>query len=424
MTRLSAALALLATLLAACAAGGGSGDESSELEFVLFGGPEEVAGYEQVVDDFEADNTDLEVTLSPVATQDELLARLSTGFSGGTPPDVFLINFRKYGQFAAEGGIEPVGPYLAGSDELAEDDFAPEPLDVFRFDGNELTCLPQNVSSLVTYYNEDLFAERGVSPPRDGWTWDDFLDAAQQLTGDGTYGVGFPAKVIRLAPFVWSNGGDVVDDTEDPSRLTVTEGPAREALDFFLDLSLVHEVVPPDREEQSEDAESRFIRGNLGMYLSSRVATPTLRTIDGFDWDVAPLPVAPGGEPVTMLHSDAYCLSAGTGRADDAWRFVEFAESRAGQRILTETGRLVPSRTDVAASDVFLEPDEPPASSEVFVDNVEVARATPTVSSWARVEKAADDLLEAIFYGRIDRDDGIERLVTETAPLFDAGAGP
>jgi len=219
---------------------------------------------------------------------------------------------------------------------------------------------------------------------------------------------------------VWSAGGEVVDDPQQPTRLTLDSGPAREGLDFFLDLQTVHGVAPSDRDEQPQDSEARFLAGTLGMYLNSRKSVPTLRTIEDFEWDVAPLPVAPGGEPATILHGDGYCL-ADTGRQDDAWRLVEFANSVEGQQILARSGRTVPSRTDVAGSEAFLRPDAPPASGRVFVDVQPSIRAVPHTAGWPRVESEADAILEELFYGRIEREEGIDLLIESTTPLF---AGP
>jgi multiple sugar transport system substrate-binding protein len=226
-------------------------------------------------------------------------------------------------------------------------------------------------------------------------------------------------SIIRLAPFVWSNGGDLVDDPDEPSRLALTTDPAtREAVDWFLDLQLVHGVVPPDVEEQSESSEARFLHGTLGMYLNSRVAVPTLRTISSFQWDVAPLPVAPGGGPASILHSDAYCMSAGSPDHTAAWRFIEFAMGIEGQQILAESGRTVPSRIDVANSDAFLDPDQPPRSSHVYLDAEAYLRTTPRTASWPRVEREANALLEEVFYGRIDRKTGLQRIEAAVQPLF------
>jgi len=412
--------AMAAVVLTACATAAPQSAELAEIQFVLFGDATETAGYQRMIDEFHETTPGVRVTMSPVAKQDDLLAKLTTGFAGGSPPDVFLINYRKYGQFAAQGVLAPVQPYLDASDNLDEGDFAQTSMDAFRFDGEELTCLPQNVSSLVVYYNADAFADAGVDPPTPGWSWDDFLAAAQALTGDGRYGVGVEPSLIRLAPFVWSAGGDLVDDHEDPTRLTILDGRARAAVDFFLDLQSEHGVVPPEREELSLDAESRFINGGLGMLLDSRRVVPTLRTITGFEWDVAPLPVAPGGTPTTILHGDAYCMAAASPHRDAVWQFVEFANSTRGQTILAESGRTVPSRTDVATSDVFLDPDQPPASSHVFVDEVPHIRPVPVTATWSRVEKEADELLASVFYERVGREAGLQRLVEETAPLFGA----
>ncbi len=405
----------LSGMVAGCGDDGAEGDDA--LRLVLFGDPVETAGYEELVEAFEAENPDVDVALSPVADQDDLMAKLTTQFASGRPPHVFLVNYRNYGQFADSGVLAPVQPLLDESSVIDEDDFADAALDAFRYDGEELTCMPQNVSSLVTYYNVDLFEDAGVPLPRAGWTWDDFLAAAQALTGNGNYGVGTEPSLIRVAPFVWSAGGEVVDDPDNPTRLTLDTGPAREGLDFFLDLQTVHGVVPPDREEQSQDSEARFLSGTLGMYLNSRKSVPTLRTIEEFTWDVAPLPVAPGGEPATILHGDAYCL-ADTDRQTDAWRFVEFANSADGQEILARSGRTVPSRTDVAESPAFLRPDEPPAGSRVFIDVVPTIRSVPHTASWASVEAEADSILTELYYGRIDREEGIELLLETTEPLF------
>jgi multiple sugar transport system substrate-binding protein len=406
----------------------GLGD-GTRITVVLFGDADEVAGYGELVERFEDEHPDITVDLAPAATQDELMAKLTTAFAGGQPPEVFLLNFRFYGQFAAQGAIDPVQPYLDASDVLDEDDYYPAPLDAFRFDGRNLTCMPQNLSSLVVYYNRDLFEQHGLEEPWEGWTWDDLLATAEALTDDDTYGLGMPPLLPRVAPFVWSNGGEMTDDDLEPTVLTLDDGgPAREALDWFLDLSTEHGVVPPDREELSEDAMSRFMRGGLGMYLNSRVAVPTLRNIDGFDWDVGPLPVAPGGDPVSILHSDAYCMSTGSDHPDEAWRFVEFAMGPVGQEILAASGRTVPSRRDVANADVFLEPDLPPSRSQVYLDAADHLRATPSTGAWARLEREANQVLEELYYGRIDRDEGVELLVEQSRellsrPVGDVGGG-
>ena len=195
--------------------------ESTTVSVWVSGDPEETQAFVDVADGFEASQSAIEVDLVQIAERDDLIARLSTAFAGGEPPDLFLMNYRYLGQFESKGALEPVGPYLDGSDAFSAEDFYPEAMTAFQIDGVQ-TCMPQNVSSLVLYYNRDLFEQAGVEPPpAEGWSWNDMVAAATELTqdtdGDGVvdvYGLGIDVEIIRLAPFVWSNGGEIVDDPD------------------------------------------------------------------------------------------------------------------------------------------------------------------------------------------------------------------
>ncbi|WP_370327368.1 sugar ABC transporter substrate-binding protein [Euzebya sp.] len=418
------AIALTTALLAAACGSATSPEEEgggrTAIELTLFGGPAEIAGYTRMVEDFEAANPDVDVVLTPVASQDDLLANLTTSFAGGRPPDVFLVNYLKYGQFAAQGVLVDVQDLVDAGSSIDLDDLADPPLDAFRFDGERLTCMPQNISSLVVYTNLDAFDAAGVAHPTAGWTWTDLLDAATAMTDpdEGRYGVGVEPSLQRLAPFVWSAGGELVDDPSQPTTLRLGDPAVARGLDFLLDLQLVHGVAPPDAEEQSQGAEERFVAGRLGMYLDSRRVVPTLREgITDFTWDVAPLPVAPGGQPATILHGDAYCLTR-DGDPETAWRLVEHAMSVEGQEVLAESGRTVPSRLDVARSPAFLEPDDPPASAEVFLDVIPTIRSLPHTATWSQAQGEVDDVFADTFYGRIGRADGIAAMIAAAEAVF------
>ena len=274
---------------------------SGEIRFGFWGDPAEAGAYEAIVAAFEERYPDIDVAIEYVPDANDFYARLATGYAAGDVPDVFLINYRRYGQFAAAGGLTPVGPYLDESTVVAADDYFPGPMEAFTFDG-ELMCLPQNLSSLVVYYNRDLFDAADLPYPAMNWTWDDFLAAAQALTldtnGDGDtdqYGAGIEPSLIRMAPFIWQAGGELVDDLDTPATLTIDTVEARTGLQFVLDLSLVHHVVPTEAEVLAQGLEDRFAAGSVAMLFQSRRVVPTLRDTAEFTWDVAPLPRGANG---------------------------------------------------------------------------------------------------------------------------------
>ena len=397
-TRSTAALLLAATVVG-CSSG--AQDAPTRVTVMVSGDPTEIDAYRAVVAGFNDSQDDVEADLLPLAERDELIARLSTSIAGGQPPDIFLMNYRYYGQFAARDALEQVGPYLEESSAFDEDDFFASAMTPFRWDGEQV-CLPQNVSSLVVYYNADLFRSADLDPPSARWTWDEMVAAAERLTsdedGDGTvdvHGLGVDPEIIRIAPLIWSNGGTLVDGDVSPTRFAL-DPPAIEAIQRFFTLRTA-EVTPTDEEAEAEDFETRFLNGRLAMLMESRRVVPTLRTITDFEWDVASLP--PMDDPVSVLHSDAYCITAGSDAKDAAWRFLEFALGPEGQRIAAGSGRTVPSLRSVAESDAFLDPEADPDHSEVFLEQVPALRAVPVISTWPEIEDTANALLEEAYYG-------------------------
>lgn len=397
---------LILVLLAGCggvpsAAGGGDG---TAVTFQFFGDAEEREVYDRVAQEYMASHPGRTVNLVNVPSQGEHMSKLAASFTAGNPPDVFLVNYRRYGQFVNRGVLDPLGPRMAQSG-LDEAQFYPIALQAFRAEG-QLQCVPQNISSLVVYYNQSLFAQQGVPLPQPGWSWNDFLLAARRLNldtnADGivdVYGLGVEPELIRLAPFIWQNGGELVDNMEHPTQLMLKEERAQEAVQFFVSLRAMFGVAPSEAESKAEDNETRFRNGKLAMVLNSRRAVPNFRNIKDFVWNVAPLPVRNEGSPAaTVLHSDAFCMSKSSKQKDAAWEWIRFAAGPEGQKLAAELGRTVPSLKAVAESPAFLEPGRAPSNSKVFLDVIPSIRILPIVSTWPALESAVNQELEIAFY--------------------------
>lgn len=406
----------------AAAALDNSTTSAGQVTLMITGEPAEETAYRQVVDAFTQKHPAVTVEMVNIPNAGDYRKRLAADFAAGVPADVTLINYRRYAQFAAKGILEPVGPYLTQSSVIQEGDFYEPALAPFYWQGT-LICIPQNLSSLVVYYNKTLFDEAGVPYPKDDWTWDDFLQTAQRLTldsnGDGKtdiYGLGTEASIFRVAPFIWMNGGDLVDNPEKPTALALDTAETREALQWFIDLLMTHHVVPSAAEEQAENSESRFINGRLGMFFNSRRGVPTYRTIDNFDWDVAPLPQ--GKSKATILHADAFCLSAASQNKMAAWKLIEFANSPEGQTILAQSGRTVPSLKVVAESPAFLDPQAKPQHSRVFLDSIPYLRSVPVIANWVDIETAMSIEFELAFHGDSTLDAAIDGAIVRTLEFF------
>ncbi len=399
----------LALLVTACGRStpsgeGGKASGSQPVRLQIFGDPAEIIAYRELIGSYEKSHPGKRVELIPVGKQSDHMAKLSTAFAAGNPPDLFILNFRRFGQFAGRGALAPLAKMMSADGRYKAEEFYPQAVEAFDFQGTQY-CLPQNVSSLVVYYNRKLFKDAGVDEPKDGWRFSEMLTAAQKLLrdtdGDGKtdiWGVAIQPSLIRIAPFIWGMKGALVDDLNKPSLLRIDGGNAVHALSMVKALVANYRVAPGQAETYSEDADSRFARGGVAMLFQSRRYTASLRDLGDKapDWDVAPFPLL--REPVGVLHADAYCMAAKAASPADAQAFVEYALSVEGQSLLAKSGRTVPSRISVATSPAFLDPSLAPRRAQVFLDAIPHLRRTPNTARWHEVESKADVLLDEWMY--------------------------
>ena len=410
------------------------------VRFAFFGTNAEQRAYQRLSAAFEAAHPDITVELVGLDSGDASLkldalmtspdrpwlqrggpyqSWLWSELASPTAPDVFVLSYQRFPAYAARGVLEPLGSYLHASSTLNDSEFYASALDAFRSadipDGG-LGAIPLNASSLVVYYNTELFAQRGISPPVDGWTWEEFATAAEALTSGrdrdgqrGVHGLAIEPRLSRSAAFVWGAGGDLIDDPEVPTRLTLDTPETQEGLRWFAELGPSGRNVTPTSDEARQFNDlARFVAGRAAMFVHSRRVVPVLREARGLAWDSAPLPV--GKAPANVLHSDGLCLLAGARDKEAAWAFIEFSAGPVGQAVLAETGRTVPSLRTVAESDAFLRgtsfPFElggkplglPPAQAQVFLDNIPVSRRLPAMATLPAVEGMFDRAFKHAFY--------------------------
>jgi multiple sugar transport system substrate-binding protein len=376
------------------------------------GDPLETQAFQDVADAFEAANPGLTVNLITVALGEEAYhGRLALELAGDAPPDVVLIDYDAVANYFNRGALLSVSDELAQSGLIDSADFYPQALSAFQWQGEQM-CLPLSISSLVVYYNQDLFDEAGLAYPEAGWTWDEFLADAQALTTgegeeEGQFGVFIEPELNNVLPFVWSNGGEVL--SADGRHLALNSPEATEAIQFVVDWQSRYHIAPSEEHEESEEAGGRFENGRLGMYIGSRGATPGFRAITAFDWDVAPLPEKE--QPADVLKSDGLCLPAAAAHPDLGWKLIEFASSAAGQTIMAAAGRIVPTNMTVAQSPAFLDPAARPHNSQVWLDEIPYLHVVPPIPDWPELEELANEEIEHAYFDTGDAERAIEEIM-------------
>ncbi|MBC7544527.1 MAG: sugar ABC transporter substrate-binding protein [Candidatus Sericytochromatia bacterium] len=357
-------LAIATLLLAACAPARHAG-----ITFSTWGSVDEIATLKPLLAQFEKENPDVPVTL--VHIPDEYPHKLRLMAAGGALPDVMFLESQTLAGFAARGVFRDLRPQLAADPLLRKDDFYPAALTALSWQ-DALYAVPRDVSNLVIYYNRDMFDKDGVPYPKADWTYNGMVATAKRLThGEKQFGIGFSPYPIYWLPYIWSEGGDVMDAAM--TRSTLLEPATLSGLQRYHDLRHRWHVAPTEAQVGNARPSQLFAQGKVAMMIGGRWVVPGFRQKLAFNWDVAPFPHGKAGS-VVDADASGWGIATRCKEPDKAWRLVRFLAAKPAITAFTTSGLIVPARKDVAVSPAFLQGK--PASSRVFLNVLDTARPT------------------------------------------------
>ena len=364
------------------------------LTILFWGDPQEQAIVNATVEAFEAANPNVKV-LQIGADYGGFDQKLKTMMAAGEPPDVFYLKPPHVRQLGERELVEPLGSYLERDPQPWFDQSSPVLIDTFEYDletdrvgQGQLLGLPKDFSTAGFYINVDLFEAAGVPIPTDGWTWEEFEDAARKITAlrettgnDRIFGVHFNQWADVLAPLMWNFGGrafePLPDGSPDFTKLALGEPGAMEAMEMIRRMRF-EEGTAFNTTGIGRNAASEFTSGNVGMIgPEGRWQTPTYRQSTNFDFDFVPIPTKPGVEPATGIYTTAWAMSSLSKHKPESWELIKFLAGREGQVMIGELGLAIPAMEDVANSDAFLTPELQPKNTPLFLELVPGGRAPP-----------------------------------------------
>ncbi len=286
-----------------------------------------IKGY---IADFEAENPN--ITVEPVFSggYGDTYTAIMTAIDGGAEPPAVavLLGTALYDLINADA-IIPLDAYL---DQMPDkdaylNDFFPAFLENSTYDGS-IWSLPFQRSTVVLYYNADLFREAGLEPPN---SWQSWGEAAQALTvkdGDTVtrWGLEYPSgwPYWLFQPLAIGSGQNIVGESD--TEVYFDHPDVIEAVQFYIDLSHVYGAMPEGVQGVWGQAPTDFASGQTAMIVHS---SGSLRGIlEQADFEVGVMPL-PGQEPDTYASvpggGNLYIFKgASPEQQDAAWKFIEF----------------------------------------------------------------------------------------------------
>lgn len=395
--RVSAALAISAMVaLAACSGGGGAPEDEDTITFMNWDAVEG-SPMEEALATF-TEQSGIQVNVQPTSAGSDYDARQRTSLASSESVDVMRMNDDYIPQFSETGSLLDLNPYI--DRDLNPDDF---PADAFNFgvqpDGSHTAWTVGYLPALVIY-NKTMFEEAGVDlPPSDwtaeGWTWDDFLATAHELTTDDAYGALVAPDTNYEQTFIANNGGSGV--FADGTSFTMADPEGVEAVQWVADLTCTEGVQPPWSLMQAGDnpAVRMFLEGQVAMLFTKTSAIPAIRSA-GVDFEYALAPPPARDDQLTGSSVVTYVIPQNAPNPDKAWELLKFFASQEGGEILGAGQQFVPINTDAVAA-VTSASDEPPENQDLLVEAAGRVSSLAPYPNFIRAYQIYRPALDAVY---------------------------
>ena len=288
--------AIAATTLAA-ALPAAQAQKPVELDFyypVAVGGPVTKI-IDQMAADFEKENPGIKVKPIYAGTYQESIVKALTAHKSGKPPHLAVLLSTDMFTLIDEDAIVPVDE-LAGADGKAWLGGFYEAFMMNSRTGGKTWGVPFQRSTIVLYWNKELFKEAGLDPENGPRNWDEMVAFAKKLTrtdasGNVTqWGVKIPSSGFPYWLFqglTTPNGAILMNEAGNQTFYDKPE--VVEALQYWVDLSAKHKVMPAGVIEWGTTPKD-FFEKKAAMIWTTTGNLTNIRANAGFPFGVAMLP--------------------------------------------------------------------------------------------------------------------------------------
>ncbi|GAA0530739.1 sugar ABC transporter substrate-binding protein [Saccharopolyspora spinosporotrichia] len=341
--RRTPALALLAVaallLLTGCAGAGAIGAGGRTLVVAIVSNPQ-MEDAIALSDRFERENPGIHLKFVQLPENQARAKITSSTATGGGEFDVVMISNYETPQWAANGWLENLQPYIDASPGYDPGDFIPSIRDSLSYQG-AMHAVPFYGESSFLAYRKDLFDRAGLRMPERP-TWQQIAELAAKLDDDkaGMAGIclrGKPGWGESLAPFttVANTFGARYFDENWNAQLTSPE--FRAAAEFYVKLVREHGEVGASSAGFSECG-TRYAQGQAAMWYDATVMAGTnedpasSKIVGKSGYVAAPVERTPDSG---WLYTWSLAMPKVAEDKDAAWRFMRWMTDK---RFVREVG--------------------------------------------------------------------------------------
>jgi multiple sugar transport system substrate-binding protein len=351
---------------------------------------EEGENLQTLADQFMEEYQEVTVSVTPVPW-DAAHDRIVNAIAGGQAPDVLMVGTTWMGEFAGLGGLDPT-PQNIDSSQYFEGAWGTTVVDGVSY------AVPWYVETRVLYYRTDLAEQAGAGDPG---SWDELKELTQGMQEAGArWGIslqpGGTGSWQTFMPFFWQAGGELMDGE---GNFTLDSEACVEALTYY-DSFFEEGLAQPS--EADVPVEGQFANGDVGAFISGpwMISVVEEAGTEPETYTVARQPSEAAG--TSFVGGSNLAVSADSDNKEAAWAFIEYLSRPEVQVTWFETVNALPA-VQAAWDDEGLSGDE---RLSVFGEQLEDAKAPPSIVTWEQIAAEIDAVIEQVTQGDMAPEDG------------------
>lgn len=352
------------------------------LQFASWGSKSEVEIIKNRLNEFEKTNPGIKVEFLHIPQN--YFQKIHLLLASNLAPDVVFIN---------NLNIPVYEKYLLDLTEIIEnkEDYLPQVLETMTYK-NKLLAVPRDISTLVIFYNKDMFDKFNIPYPQKNWTLEDLLLTAQKFREQEIFGISFEEESLFYLPYLRAFDGGIISKN---GELIINTENSKKGIEFYANLRKKYNVAPKNYQSASETMAQMFLNKRLAMHFTGRWLVPKYRESADFDWDIINFPNT-NNKSTVSLDSSGYAIIKSTKKRKQAIKLLNFLTSVESTEEFTTTGLIIPARTSILNSKVFLD-NKKPKNAEIFSEIIQTSEKTPVNKNYKEITDKSDSNLNYIF---------------------------
>ncbi|PWC07702.1 ABC transporter substrate-binding protein [Mycetocola zhujimingii] len=351
-----ASVAAATMLFTGCSAGGDSaGGDSGPVELTYWAW---APNLDKVVDIWNEDNPDIQVTVNKQDGGDPAITKLLTAIKAGSgAPDLIQAEYQKIPTLVASDALADLSE--SGASDVA-DQFPASVWDSVTLGSDAVYAIPQDTGPMMAYYREDILAQHGLSIPT---TWEEYAETARALhAADPTKYLGtfsandagwFTGLAQQAGASWWSIDGE-------SWGVEIDEEPTQKVAEYWG--GLVEEGVIDNKPMYTPEWNAGLNDGTQAGWVSS-VWGPGVLSGNATDtagkWVAAELPNWESGEASNgNWGGSSTAVTTQSKHPEQAMEFIEWLNTDPEAiQALIDTSGIYPAATEAAAEALTESPE-------------------------------------------------------------------